>query len=425
MVMGEATSVVGRLDPQPWMALPGTRRVLDSLTLDGAEARFVGGCVRDAVLARAVTDIDIATPLPPHEVLARLRSADIKAVPTGFEHGTITAVSNGRPYEITTLRRDVETDGRHAKVAFTDDWREDAARRDFTINALSCRSDGTLFDYFGGRADLQQGIVRFVGDPDARIAEDVLRLLRFYRFFAHYGRGQPDPAARAACQRMAHRLPSLSAERLREETVKLLRAPAPHAVLSMMRVDGVLGAYLPEATAFERLGRLVDIEQRLGRALQPDALLRLAGVTEDGADIGGMADRLRFSKRERLRLVALHRAGPRVPFDAAGLRRLFYRVGTDLVCDQVMLTEATKPNPHIAAVRSVLRAGAAWVPVHLPVNGEDVKALGIEHGEAIGSVLNAVEAWWIERDFRPDRVETLAQLREIVRADREETPTAG
>src|SRR5665213_1315156 len=234
----------------PWMSEAATRAVMAALG-DG-NARFVGGCVRDALLGRPVLDIDIATKLPPDEVTRRLEAAGIRAVPTGLAHGTVTAVLKPRHFEITTLRRDVETFGRHARVAFTDDWAEDAGRRDFTMNALYLGADGAVFDPIGGLADLRTGYVRFVGDAGRRIDEDVLRLLRFYRFYAHYGKGEADEAARDAARERAPLLPSLSAERVAAEMLKLLAAPDPLPVLALMREDGVLAQMLPEATAFDR-----------------------------------------------------------------------------------------------------------------------------------------------------------------------------
>ena len=224
----------GRLEPQPWMSAPETRAVVAALSADGAELRFVGGCVRDALADRPVTDFDLATPEPPERVVALLQRAGIKAVPTGIEHGTITAVSGGMPFEVTTLREDVETYGRHAKVAFTDDWVADAARRDFTINALSCSPEGLLYDPFDGLKDLEAGRVRFVGDARARIHEDALRLLRFFRFHAHYGRGAPDLDGLAAASDLAPHLAALSGERVRNELLRLLAAPDPVPVVDIM-----------------------------------------------------------------------------------------------------------------------------------------------------------------------------------------------
>src|SRR5215468_4177027 len=266
-----------RLDPQPWMIAAETVAVMAALAAAGGEARFVGGCVRDALLGRKVSDIDIATHEPPERVMNLLSRAGIKAIPTGIKHGTVTAVVGVRHFEITTLRRDVETYGRHARVEYTDDWAADAARRDFTMNALFCSADGTIYDPFGGLADLRAQRVRFVGDPAERIREDVLRLLRFFRFHAHYGKPPPDPPALAACRDLAHLLPTLSGERVCAETLKLLSAPQPADVVDLMRESGVLAHFLPEATGIDRMRALVAAEAVAPRDLvpRPDPLRRL------------------------------------------------------------------------------------------------------------------------------------------------------
>ena len=406
-----------KISPQPWMAAAETRQVIEALAADGAEARFVGGCVRDAVLGRPVKDIDVATPLVPAEVTKRLEAAGIKVVPTGIEHGTVTAVVAHRPYEITTLRRDVETDGRHAKVAFTDDWEADAARRDFTMNALSCRANGEVFDYFGGLKDLRQGRVRFVGDAKERIREDVLRLLRFYRFVAHYGRGTPDAAARAACRAAVAKLSGLSAERLRDETFKLLRAPSPHEVLVLMHNDKVLAAYLPEATEIEELTRLVAIERRWGvRVRAGDPVRRIAVLLRHPGQATTMATRLRFSNKDRERLEAMRAAEPAFtpPMDERAIRRDCYRLGAELLIDRALLYWALKGAPDNAALERILDEVEGWEPVSLPVKGEDVLALGVPTGEAVGSALRQIEDWWIGEDFRPGRDEALARLKQVI-----------
>lgn len=411
-----AMKPVEKITPQPWMSAPETLAVVQALTKEGAEARFVGGCVRDAVLNRAVKDIDIATPLVPEEATRLLEAGGLKVVPTGIKHGTVTAVSAHRPYEITTLRRDVETYGRHAKVAFTDDWQADAARRDFTMNALSCRPGGELYDYFGGLKDARQGRVRFVGDAEARIREDVLRLLRFYRFLTHYGRGQPDAAARAACRAMADQLPTLSAERLRDETLKLLTAPSPHDTLVLMHNDKVLAAYLPEATDIARLSRLVAIERRWDERVRAgDAVRRLAILLREPDLAGPVAERLRFSNKDRERLVTLRAPVPFTPpLDERSIRRECYKLGPELLIDRALLHWAVEGNPDNAALERMLDAAEAWEPVSLPVKGDDVLALGVPSGEAVGSLLRLVEDWWIERDFRPSREETLIRLKQVV-----------
>ncbi|MCW5771457.1 MAG: CCA tRNA nucleotidyltransferase [Rhodospirillaceae bacterium] len=408
---------VEKIPLQPWMSAAETRQVLEALTAGGGEARFVGGCVRDAALGRGAKDIDIATPLVPEEVTRRLEAAGIKVVPTGIEHGTVTAVVAHRPYEITTLRRDVETYGRHAKVSFTDDWQADAARRDFTMNALSCRANGEVFDYFGGLKDLRNGRVRFVGDPAERIREDVLRLLRFYRFVAHYGRGAPDAAARTACRAMAESLPGLSGERLRDETLKLLSAPSPHDVLVLMHNDRVLSAYLPEATEIERVARLVALERRWGvRVHAGDPLRRLALLLRYPAHVITVANRLRLSNKDRQRLEALRAPEPAFapPADEREVRRLCYQLGPRLLIDRALLHWATEPDPDNAAIERILDGTEAWEPVALPVSGEDVLALGVPTGAAVGFALHRVEEWWMEADFRPQRDEALAVLRRVV-----------
>jgi len=406
---------VEKITPQPWMTAGDTRQVIEALTKDGGEARFVGGCVRDVVLGRTVKDVDIATPLVPEEATKRLEAAGIKVVPTGIAHGTVTAVIAHRPYEITTLRRDVETDGRRAKVAFTDDWEADAARRDFTMNALSCKPTGELYDYFGGLKDVRQGRVRFVGDAKERIREDVLRLLRFYRFLAHYGRGQPDNTARTACRAMADQLTTLSAERLRDETLKLLRAPSPHDTLVLMHNDKILAAYLPEAIEIQRLSRLVAIERRWGERVRAgDSIRRLATLLRSPSQATPVATRLRFSNKDRERIEALCAQIPFMPpLEDRSIRRECYRLGPELLIDRALLYWA-ETVPDNAALERILDTVESWEPLALPVKGEDVLALGVPTGEAVGSALRQIEEWWIGQDFRPGRDETLARLKQVI-----------
>ena len=394
-------SPVEHLAPQPWMteATP----VLAAL---GGSGRFVGGCVRDALLGRKIGDVDIATPLLPEEVMRRLEAAGIKAVPTGLAHGTVTAVVPPRHVEITTLRRDIETYGRHARVAFTDDWAADAARRDFTMNALFLDAEGEVFDPLGGLADLRAGRVRFVGDASTRIREDVLRLLRFYRFHAHYGRGDADAAARAACRALAPLLPSLSGERVAAELLKLLRAADPVPTLRLMREDGVLAVLLPEATRLDRLAGLVALEDAA------DAIRRLAALLE--RDAAEVAERLKLSAAERDRLVAL--VVPGAPVDLAAdektQRRLAYRRGIDLYRDQVLLAGAVTGAAE--RVRALLRLAETWRAIRFPLRGRDVTALGIPAGPEVGRLLAAIEAWWEADDFSADRPALLAELKRRV-----------
>lgn len=398
-----------RIAPQPWMSDAATLAVLGALTAAGGDARFVGGCVRDALLGRAIVDIDIATPLLPEEVRRRLEAAQIKAVPTGLAHGTVTAIAPPRQFEITTLRRDVETFGRHARVQFTDDWAEDARRRDFTMNALFLDADGNLFDPVGGLGDLRAGHVRFVGDASARIREDVLRLLRFYRFHAHYGRGAADAEARAACRALATLLPMLSGERVAAETLKLLAAPDPLPTLRMMAEDGVLAAFLPEARHFGRLAALLPLEPGA------DALRRLGALLDgDARAAAAVAERLRLSSEQSERLVAL--AAPPLAVDLAGderaQRRAVQRLGADLYRDLVLLRAAAEGDA--ARGRALLAFADAWRPLEFPLKGRDVTALGVPAGPEIGRLLAALERWWEAGDFRADRKAALAELKRRV-----------
>ncbi len=389
-----------KIKPPAWMTDKASRAVMAALKGD---ARFVGGCVRDTLLKRPIGDIDIATPLFPEEIMRRLAAAKIKAVPTGIAHGTITAVTETRPYEITTLRRDVETFGRQARVAFSADWKEDSERRDFTMNALYLSAEGEVFDYHDGIKDLRRGKVRFVGDPQTRIREDVLRLLRFYRFHAWYGRGAADEAARAACRASAPLLPTLSGERVQAELLKLLRARDPVPSLAMMQEDGVLQRVLPRTRDLAALARLIKLEPR--SAAGRDALRRLAAVIESGAD--ALARKLKFSTADRERLVALAAPVP-LDTDSVAQRRLLYRLSRDLYVDRVLLTAAV--TGETAPVKKLLAAAAKWKPVSFPLRGADIAASGVPEGPAIGKLLAALEAWWEEGDFKATRTQLFAEL---------------
>lgn len=419
---------VGQIPPQPWMAAAETRAVLAALAEGGSEVRFIGGCVRDAVLNRPVKDIDLALAVAPEAVLERLRRAGIHAIPTGIAHGTITAVLGAMHFEITSLRRDVETYGRHAKVAFTDDWAADAARRDFTINALSCDADGRVYDYFDGIDDLAAGRVRFVGDAMARIAEDALRLLRFFRFYASYGRPPADAAALAACRARAADVRRLSGERVRGEILRILAAADPAAVLRLMREHDLLAEVLPEAVGLDRLDHLVWLEDRaLALAsVRPDPTRRLAAViAHDGEAAAAVAARLRFSNRERDRLVRA--LGRDFAFDPAGdalaLNKALRHLGAQTVRDRALLAWAGEraltprlPRARTEAWLTVLARIDAWQPVPFPLRGRDALALGIGRGPAIGRLLAEVEAWWEAGGYRADRDACLAHLRQSLAA---------
>ena len=385
-----------RIKPPSWMSDKASRALMAALKGD---ARFVGGCVRDTILKRPIGDIDIATPLFPEEIMRRLAAAKIKAVPTGIAHGTITAVTDKRPYEITTLRRDVETFGRHARVAFSADWKEDAARRDFTMNALYLNDEGEVFDYHDGIKDLRAGKVRFVGDPATRIREDVLRLLRFYRFHAWYGRGEADQAARAGCRASAPLLPTLSGERVQTELLKLLGAKNPLPSLTMMREDGVLQRILPKIRDLEVVAQLIALEPK------PDPLRRLAALLAGEGD--ALARKLKFSNADRERLVALAENVP-LTSDAMEQRRLLHRMGRDLYIDRVLLGAALAGDT--GNVKKLLAAAAKWKPVAFPLRGADIAAAGVPEGPAIGKLLAEIEAWWEAGDFKATRKQCLAEL---------------
>ncbi|MBI3516190.1 MAG: CCA tRNA nucleotidyltransferase [Proteobacteria bacterium] len=398
----------GAITPPAWMTEPATRRVLDALARAGPPARFVGGAVRDAVLGRAVTDIDIATPLPPEAAARALTAAGIKVVPTGIDHGTVTAVMATRHVEITTLRRDVETFGRRARVAYTDDWTEDARRRDFTINALFADADGTLYDPTGdGVADLHAGRVRFIGDPAQRIAEDYLRLLRFFRFHALYGRGAPDARSLAAAAAAAPRLDALSPERIWAELKRLLRAPDPAALVQLMAAHGILPHVLPTPADVEGLARLIQVE----RGAPPDALRRLAALLAARAAVEPTAARLRLSKAEGKTLAAILGALAMIDQPAC---RLVRRFGRAAARDAVRLAEARGLAPTAAA--AIARALDAWIETPLPVSGDDVLALGVAPGRAVGLLLEQVTAWWEDAGCTADRAACLAQLKRLARA---------
>ena len=409
----------GTIPPQDWMTSADTHAVVDALGADGQTVRFVGGCVRDALIGQPVGDIDIATPDPPETVTRLLERAGLKAVPTGIEHGTVTAVSGHRPFEITTLREDVETYGRRARVAFTDDWAADAARRDFTINAMFCAPDGTVYDPFGGWSDLLAGRVRFVGDADARVREDYLRLLRFFRFYARYGQGAPDPDALGAARRHAGQLAALAPERVHHELLKFLQAADPGPAARVIHAHAILQPVLPEARHAERLRALAAIEREQAVAL--DGLRRLAAWLDlEAADRLGA--RLRLSKKEQRHLQALAAPGEPVRADMAPqtLRRPLHRLGRDLTRDLYLLDAAARAAAGTRPDAPVLSGGLAeieaWRPKRLPVDGGDVKALGVPPGPRIKRLLDAVERWWIEQDFQPGRDACLVELARRVTA---------
>jgi poly(A) polymerase/tRNA nucleotidyltransferase (CCA-adding enzyme) len=388
-----------------FLTAPATAKVLAALP----GSRAVGGAVRDALAGLPVADVDVAAPLPPEEIIARLSAAGCKVFETGLAHGTVTAVWEHQPIEVTALRRDVLTDGRHAEVAWTTDWREDAARRDFTINAMSLGADGVLHDYFGGRADLARGLVRFVGDPETRLAEDYLRLLRFFRFQARYGKGAPDAEALRAIRAAIPGLARLSVERIWMEIKRILMVAEPVPALHLVAELGVLPAILPEIAEpdINCVARLVAL------AAPAEPLLRLAAL---GGAAPGLAARLKFSMAETRALRFLQEAEtPDAAVDAAEFRRWRARHAAVAVETQdaaLWLADAREGDvPSRNALRAKLHAEAAPV---FPLQGRDLLAAGATPGPALGALLADVEAFWIAGGCAADHGACLAEAKRLM-----------
>jgi len=387
---------VSRLGGEPWLTAPQTVAVLDALEAAGGEGRFVGGCVRDALIGRPVADIDIATPMTPQAVVDAVTRAGLKAVPTGIEHGTVTVVSSGRPYEVTTLRRDVTTDGRRATVAFTEDWAEDAARRDFRLNALYADRTGAVFDPTGeGVADAQAGRIVFVGEPERRIREDYLRILRFFRFRAWFGRGEPDEAALAACASLRDGIAQLSAERISAELIKLLSAPDPRAAVHLMADTGVLFEVLPWAGDASMFLPMIQIDR--------DPILRLSSLLPGDPDVvREAADKLRLSNAQKARLIeALPDEVEMTPsMGERAARAALYRLGRQAFRDRLMRSWAAD-TAQAEAAKGLLALADGWTRPSFPISGADLKAAGMSPSPTMGRILSELEAWWVAEDF-PD-----------------------
>ncbi len=382
--------------PPEFLTEKALTAVLDALP----RARLVGGSVRDALAGRAVADIDLATPDSPELVVAALDRAGLKSAPTGLKHGTVTAISHHRGFEVTTLRRDEETDGRHALVAWTEDWREDAARRDFTINAMSMTRDGAVFDYFGGIGDLEAGRVRFVGDAGARIAEDYLRVLRFFRFHARYAGAPPDAATLAALRAGVSGLAQLSAERVWSELKRILVTPEPIPALRLMASLGVLPAVLPEATRLDGLARLAEA------GAPPDPLLRLAALAPGGA--AALAERLKLSLAERAALEQLAGPAPDLSLDGAELRRALADTPNEVLIGRAWLAHGR--------AGAELRARIAVTPrPRFQLAGRDALALGVPPGPAVGDLIRHVREWWMQGGCLADAAACRAELARRVR----------
>lgn len=405
MTAAETHAPDPRLATAPWLTAPATQAVLRAITAGGGEARIVGGAVRNTLLGQPVTDIDIATTVPPEDVMVRAERAGLQAIPTGLAHGTVTVIADHKPFEVTTLRRDVETHGRHATVAFTEDWSTDAHRRDFTINALYCDAAGHLFDPTGGLADLTANRVRFIGRAEDRIAEDYLRILRFYRFTAQYGAGRIDRAGHEASAELQDGLERISAERIRAELIKLLTAPHAAITLSEMNETGLLTRVLGLPTDVVSVARLAAIEAANG--IEPAAMRRLnALAVSSPSDAAHLRDSLRLSKAEYERLADL--TLPNAAFVPAGsdhrAKCFIYRHGAGTFRDGVLITWSRdlSTDPASPAYRDHAALADRWTPPVLPVSGKDVMALGVSSGPEIGHILELLDQWWMASGFPAD-----------------------
>ena len=386
------------LAAEGWLSEPALQRLFAVLAAAGGEGRVAGGAVRNALLGETVTEVDVATTLSPEQVTAACTAAGMKVHPTGVDHGTVTVVVDHHPFEVTTLRHDVETDGRRAKVKFTDDWEADAQRRDFNMNALYCDARGTIYDFVNGWPDVQGRRVVFVGDPGSRITEDYLRILRFFRFHARYGHGAPDQAGLAACAAMKSGLDGLSAERIRQEMFKLMAAPGAVETLKLMAEQGILSQLLPHTDDW-------GVLERLG----PDPLLRLAVLAKDPLS---MPERWRLSNHEARRLDDIVSLMPPSPaLRPQEQRIILYQHGAEAWRDLVRIAWAQSgAPPGDAGWKDVLELPDRWPIPSLPVSGRDLVAAGMSPGPEFGVKLKKLEDWWVASDFQPTREELLKRL---------------
>ena len=387
-----------------WLSESPLKDLLAVLDRDGEEARVVGGAVRNALLGEPIDEVDLATTARPREVIRRAAAARFKAVPTGIAHGTLTVVADGRPFEVTTLREDVETYGRHAKVAFGRDWRRDAERRDFTMNALSLARDGTIYDYVGGLADLAVRRVRFIGTPAERIAEDFLRILRFFRFHAAYGEGAPDPAGLAACIAARAGLDALSRERVRMEMLKLVLARHAVPTLAAMTEAGLLDRVLGGVPLIASVSNMVRLEAALALPADPVRRLGALGVAVV-EDADRLRERLRLANAEHERLTAMADRWWHVfpTGDEQPARTLLYSLGPENFLDRVLLAwSRAQAGAADAAWRELASLPARWQAPSFPLKAADFLARGVAKGPALGAALRQAEAAWITAGFPND-----------------------
>lgn len=389
-----------------WLAWPETQTLINAFAGKG-ELRFVGGAVRNAVLEQPVVDVDAATPLLPLQTISIAESSGLKAVPTGIDHGTVTVLVGKKKFEITTLRKDTACDGRHAAVEYTDNWQQDAARRDFTVNALYLSASGELFDYFGGTADAKAGRIRFIGNATERIREDYLRILRFFRFYAHYGQGVADAAALKACADLAAHIGALSGERIQQEMVKLLAAPMCTAVLALMHDSGVL-----EKTCGFPVANIEAITRLEHIGLTPDHHIRLALLLPDVKNLPALAARWKLSNdhKHHLEMLLTHH----IDLDSAlaEQKKLLRRIGAEYFKELVFIAWAKdlRGNVNRPRYESLLQLANGWIPPVFPVTGKDLKDKGMTEGKALGDALKKLEEKWEASDYALTQNDLLTSL---------------
>jgi tRNA nucleotidyltransferase/poly(A) polymerase len=397
-----------------WFRAPAVRRIFAVLEEEGDEARIIGGAVRDALMGRPLGDLDFATTAAPDVVVGRAEAAGIKAVPTGIEHGTVTLVVEGEGHQVTTLREDIETDGRRAVVRFGRDWAADARRRDFTVNALSVDARGAVHDPLGGYGDVAARRIRFIGDADQRIAEDRLRILRFFRLHAELEAGDLDLVGMGAAIRGRSGIRELSAERVAQEMRRLVVAPGAASTVKAMQEGGILPVVLGGIGYLAAFARLADFEKATGAS--PAASIRLAGLAARvREDVERVAGRLKLANAERERMAAALAVAselPAMPTEREA-RRLLYGFKAEAYRDGVALAAAWG-GANAGAWAETYRLPERWTAPAFPLAGADVLAAGAARGPAVGEVLRTLEAWWVAEDFRPDEATLRARLREMV-----------
>ena len=406
-----------RIPTSGWLSWPETQKLVAAFDGQGDALRFVGGAVRDALLKRPVSDVDAATTLPPQKVMSLLEKAGIKVVPTGLSHGTVTAVVEGKPFEVTTLRRDVQTHGRHADVVFTTDWQQDAARRDFTLNALYCDAQGKVYDYFQGVRDAKAGRVVFIGDALQRIEEDGLRILRFFRFHAHYGQEAINHEGLNACFQKRSMIEKLSGERIQQEMLKLLAADAAAEMIDAMIQSEVMEMVLPGARDTSSMHAWPRV--RLMTDHQPDAAIALAlllrSTQDTAATLSALVKRWKISNKLQQRLTSATRfSAIATTMPEAEQKAMLRRLGNDGFLDRVLISWAEhlsetpdKAQMIAAAYRMMLNLAQRWDVPQFPLNGEDLQAVGVAPGPELGQWLQFLEQWWEREDYKPGKAELL------------------